>query len=194
MGDVNILALVVPTIAAPIQNLVNSDLQNLTHLRGLKLAHPVSSMEKLDISLLVGVDHYWDIVGNHIMKGRGPTAMQSKLGYLLSGPLLTSSAQECILHTYTTQTFDVDIPDCTELHDTSLLSSSGQSTALKPESFMAVYQQDHISRDKDGHYVVRDGSVSMEIFLPSNHTICDRQTRALARKLARQPDLWEHNR
>jgi len=35
MGDVNISALVVPTIAAPIQNLVNSDLQNLTHLQGL---------------------------------------------------------------------------------------------------------------------------------------------------------------
>ena len=58
MGDVSILALVVPTIAAPIQNLVNSDLQNLTHLRGLKLAHSVSSMEKLDIFLLIGVDHY----------------------------------------------------------------------------------------------------------------------------------------
>ena len=99
--------------------------------------------------------------------------MQSKLGYLLSGPLLTSSAQECILHTYTTQTFDVDIPDCTELHDTSLLSSSGQSTDLKPESFMAVYQRDHISRDKDGHYVVRFPWRPNHPFLPSNHTICD---------------------
>ena len=78
--DVSIFALVVPTIALPIQNFVTSDLQNLPHLQGLRLAHPVSSAEKLDISLLIGVDHYWGIVGTDIVRGRGPTAMQSKLG------------------------------------------------------------------------------------------------------------------
>jgi len=41
---------------------VTTDLQNLTHLQSLKLAHTISSMEKLDI--LIKVDHYWEIVGN----------------------------------------------------------------------------------------------------------------------------------
>ena len=62
-GDVKILALVMLKIAAPIQNFVNSDLHNLPHLQGLTLAHPISSTEKFEISLLIGVDFYWEIVG-----------------------------------------------------------------------------------------------------------------------------------
>ena len=87
LGDVNISALVVPTIAAPLHMVVNPDVSKLPHLSGLKLANPVNTTDKFDISLLVGVDHYWEIIGNHIVRGNGPTTMQSKLGYLLSGPL-----------------------------------------------------------------------------------------------------------
>ena len=36
VGDVNITALVVPKVAAPIENFISSDLHNLTYLRGLK--------------------------------------------------------------------------------------------------------------------------------------------------------------
>ena len=100
-GDIKISALVVPKIAAPIQNFVRSDLHNLPHLRGLTLAHPVSSAEKFEISLLIGVDYYWEIVGNHIVRRRGPTAMQSKLGYLLSGPLPVQSEQLLVCFTPT---------------------------------------------------------------------------------------------
>ena len=75
VGDVSISALVIPTIALPIQNFVTSDLRHLPHLQKLRLAHPVSSLEKLDISLPIGMDHNWDIVGTDIVRGRGPTAM-----------------------------------------------------------------------------------------------------------------------
>lgn len=40
----------------------------------------------IDISLLIGVNHYWVIVGNGIIRGPGPVAVSSKIGYLLSGP------------------------------------------------------------------------------------------------------------
>ena len=46
-GDVNISALVVPTIAAPLHNFVNSDVRKLPHLQGLKLAHPVRNLTSL---------------------------------------------------------------------------------------------------------------------------------------------------
>lgn len=85
--------LIVPNIAAPIPNVKQSSLANLSHLSGLRLAHPVSSSEQFTISLLIGADHYWEIVEDHIVRGNGPTAMRSKLGYLLSGPIRTSSTQ-----------------------------------------------------------------------------------------------------
>ena len=81
-------------------------------------------MEKLDISLLIGVDHYWKIVGNHIVRGKGPTAMQSKLQYLLLGPLLLQSEPESVwLHLYMTQTLDLELSDCTESLTNSCLST-----------------------------------------------------------------------
>ena len=39
--------------------------------------------------MLIGVDYYWKIVE---VRGDGPTAVQSKLSYLLSGPLTLSSS------------------------------------------------------------------------------------------------------
>ena len=116
MGDVNISALVVSKIAAPIQNFVKTDLHNLTHLQGLTLAHPFSSVEKFDISLLVGVDYYWKIVGNHIVQGKGTTAMQSKLGFLLSGLLLPQpeSVGAEAFHTDTTQILNLELPNFPE--------------------------------------------------------------------------------
>jgi len=85
---VSITALVVPTIATPISNPLDSDVLELPHLKGLPLAHPVTAAENFEISLLIGADYYWDLVGDHIIRGAGPTAMSSKLGYLLSGPTL----------------------------------------------------------------------------------------------------------
>ena len=194
VGDVKISALVVPKIAAPIQNFVNSDLHHLTYLRGLKLAHPVGCTKKFDISLLIGADYYWEVVGNHIVRGRGPTAMQSKLGYLLSGPLSTQSKLPVTgaLHMYTTQTFKLDLSDCPESlpgDGSTTPVVSHQNSKQTTESFMQVYQKHCISRDEDGSYVVRFPWKENHPFLPSNLTICERQTRALARRLARQPDL-----
>jgi len=58
------------------------------HLQGLPLAHPVIAAENFKISLPIGADHYRDLVGDNIVSGNGPTAMSSKIGYLLSGPAL----------------------------------------------------------------------------------------------------------
>lgn len=74
-------------IAAPLQNTYHTHLLTMKHLNGLQLANPVTRDSKFEISLLIGADYYWQFVGDHIVRGEGPIAMQSKLGYLLSGPL-----------------------------------------------------------------------------------------------------------
>ena len=84
--------LIVPTIAAPIHTVDQKSLTNLPYLNGLRLTHPISSAEQSSITLLIGADQYWKIVENHVIRGSGPTAVGSKLGYLLSGPLDTSTS------------------------------------------------------------------------------------------------------
>ena len=91
--------LIVPTIAVPLRNR-QRNVTSLPYLHGLKLAHPLTGEDIFSISLLIGADKYWDIVGNRVIRGDGPTAVQSKIGYLLSGPLptpTTETATDCVI-------------------------------------------------------------------------------------------------
>ena len=63
------------------------ELTDFPRLKGLQLAHPVTSTELFSINLLIRADHYCDVVEDHIIKENGPTTMGSKLIYLLSGPV-----------------------------------------------------------------------------------------------------------
>ena len=37
--------------------------------------------------MLIGAYFYWDLVEDHVIRGNGPTAVKSKIGYHLSGPV-----------------------------------------------------------------------------------------------------------
>jgi len=78
-----------PNIAAPIETLQRNTSSPL-YLRGLKLAHLITTDEMLEIYLLIGADAYWKLIQNNTVRGNGPTVVQSKLGYLLSGSLPTT--------------------------------------------------------------------------------------------------------
>ena len=78
--------LIVPTIAAPI-HATRQSISSLPYLRNLKLAHPFSEQSEFEIALLIGADFYWDIVGDETIRGKGPTSVSYKVGYLISGPV-----------------------------------------------------------------------------------------------------------
>lgn len=44
--------------------------------------------------MLIGVDYYWNIVGDRITRWNGPIAVESKVGYLISGPIHSSWKQQ----------------------------------------------------------------------------------------------------
>ena len=103
------------------------------YLKDLTLAHPImKENSQFDISLLIGVDYYWNIVEDHIVRGDGPTAVQSKLGYLLSGPLALSSPSKMVTSMY------IGIHNDPENDDQTLerfweIESSGTLPAARPE-------------------------------------------------------------
>ena len=71
-----------PTICSPLPSHV--DANNYPHLHGLKLADYSNSEDSIDV--LIGSDYYWDFVTSEIVRGDfGPTAVNSKFGWLLSG-------------------------------------------------------------------------------------------------------------
>jgi len=188
-GDVTISALVVPQIAAPVQNLISFNLHKLPHLQNLQMAHPVNSAEKFQISLLIGVDYHWEIVGNHIIRGTGPTAMEPKLRYLLSGPF-PIQLEHNVTHSYTILAANYEFSDHYKNPSSTVpMLFEHEFNTLSQDRFMSTYQRDHTSCDKEGYYVIRFPWRPNHPPLPSNKTICEWQTHALARKLGCQPAM-----
>ncbi|KAK3721424.1 hypothetical protein QZH41_008029 [Actinostola sp. cb2023] len=64
---------------------------NYAHLEGLELADYDNCDNGDGIDILIGADQYWNFVTGDIVRGDdGPTAISSKLGWLLSGCLESS--------------------------------------------------------------------------------------------------------
>ena len=143
---------------------------------------------QFDISLLIGVDYYWNIVEDHIVRGDGPTAVQSKLGYLLSGPLALSPPSNMVTSMH------IGIHNDPENDDQTLerfweIESSGTLPAVKhSDQFMDTYLKT-ITREENGSYVVKFPWKEDHAPLPSNYEVCKRRTRSLVRRLASTPEL-----
>ncbi|XP_053378498.1 uncharacterized protein LOC123533118 [Mercenaria mercenaria] len=181
-----IQVLVVPTIAVPLRNL-QRDVKDLPYLRGLKLAHPITDDESYEISLLIGADHYWKIVQNRIVRGNGPTAVSSKIGYLLSGPLPSSPT-----NTPTTYIMNVltSPPDVHELERFWKLESMGITPEEDPSSteYLQTYQTTAI-KFEDGRYSAMLPWKLDHPPLPSNYFITKRRTEKTIHRLRQEPHL-----
>ena len=184
--------LVVEKIATPLQNHLCRQIQDMPHLRGLRLAHPITSDEHFAISLLIGADHYWDIVNDTVIRGQGPTAVASKLGYLLSGPLQTSLIRPSetvvnLLHTLSStkkEEFDLE-----QFWSLEALGISPQEEEDNHEVFLENYINTSITRNQDGSYNAKFLWKEDSPLLPANYMKCERRTRSMVRRLAATPQL-----
>ena len=174
-GDlVPISALVVPTIAAPLANTMNTTISNLSHLKGLPLAHPVSSEDTFDISLLFGADFYWDLIGDHTVRGNCPTAMSSRLGYLLSDPLPAVpqpfSVVTSLLSTYRY------LANCTTddqvLQQLWTVEDAGVNANNSDKKLLELYSETHITCQTDGSHSAIFPWKDNHQALPDNYQIC----------------------
>ena len=90
-GEPNLLlsAFTVPLICQPLQGQpVNQVVDDNACFSGLRLADYCAEGETLNVDILVGSDYYWTLVTGHTIRGtRGPTALHTKLGWVLLGPV-----------------------------------------------------------------------------------------------------------
>ena len=85
--DITLSAVCVPVISSPVQGQCpRQAVSNYPHLAGLTLADDCEG--EVDIDILVGADQYWNLVTGRLIQGNsGPTAIHTKLGWVLSGPV-----------------------------------------------------------------------------------------------------------
>jgi len=110
-------ALVVPSICTPLsgQDLAFASVE-LPHLTDLQFADCNDFSQKVTVDILVGLDFYHQFISGKIITGEvGPVALESVLGWVISGPLC--DMQETSVH-------------CNQVH-TMRCSTQEDNSALK---------------------------------------------------------------
>ena len=76
-------------ICEPLQHQFNSQAQQgYDNLRDLNLADCSTWIDNSEVDVLIGCDKYWDLVTGEVRRGEnGPTAVGTRLGWVLSGPV-----------------------------------------------------------------------------------------------------------
>jgi hypothetical protein len=109
-GDsLELLLLSVPTICEPLHSIsLERCLVRYKHLQGLEYADISNVQGVIEPDVLIGSDHYWEIVTGENLRGRdGPTASHTNLGWVFSGPLTTDSDEQNDSYSFIVHTFDV---------------------------------------------------------------------------------------
>ena len=157
-------------------------------------ASSVTSERNFHISLLIGADHYWSFVQDDIVQGEGPTAQQSLLGYLLSGPVpnvLSDNTSSALLQiTSTVQPEEPSLPNLEKFWSVEAIGTD-TSTTSSDSAFLKFYQDSAISRTSEGTYVAKFPWKVDKPDLPSNFLTCKGRTLTLVNKLRKSPELLQ---
>ncbi|XP_064629239.1 uncharacterized protein LOC135488534 [Lineus longissimus] len=123
---------------------------------------------------------------DHVIRGPGPTAVQSKLGYLLSGPIYKESHESntTILH-IATNILD-EKTKLQEYWDLETIGIKDDPSDLCKSMDFESYCETHL-RFEDNGYIARLPWKAEYPPLPTNYDVCVRRTRNMIRKLS--PDL-----
>ncbi|XP_006816667.1 uncharacterized protein LOC102806440, partial [Saccoglossus kowalevskii] len=187
-STVDIRALIVPQITTPLKNYLKSSasLANLPYLQGLKLAHAISGDREFEVSVLVGADFYYSFVGDHVVRGQGPTAVSSKLGYLLSGPLPPQHSNPLPTSTVMHVATHVSGEDSLLQNFWNVESIGVRDDPTPQEITYDGYTKSHLRLEKN-HYVAKLPWSQDHAPLSTNKNICEKRTRAMVQRLT--PEL-----
>ena len=101
--EIKLEAYVVPEISKIPNAHVEIARDNYPHLKGLWFSDVNTRQEELEIDVLVGADYLWDFQSNRAIRGKcnEPVAVETELGWVLSGPLqvLTGEKQQSQVET-----------------------------------------------------------------------------------------------
>ena len=86
--DLELEFVVVPLICETLSGQqISRAVELYSHLFGLEMADTFDD-NNMDVNILIGLDHYWRVVSGTTVSGKsGPTAIGTKFGWVLSGPM-----------------------------------------------------------------------------------------------------------
>ena len=192
---VTISVLSSPIICTPLPSAIET--RKYPHLHDLHLADDGSD-NKEGIDILIGLNFYWNIVTDELRRGEhGPIAVNSRFGWLLSGPIQTLGPVESThVHMIISGDLDNAAPsdEDNELIETLLrfweteavgISHDATDTDLHDKSKLFL----PFIHFEDGHYEIELPWKQINVDLPTHLSLCNNRLRALQRRLRSEPEL-----
>ena len=144
---------------------INLAKQSYPYLVGLDLADSNPENLNMDIDILIGADFYWQFIENFTVRsqdGFGPVALASKLGFVLSGPVMNSqkedpsSSQHVISCTHVLKIESENVSEKFKLQNTLNKFWDLESLGIAPEEDDVLYKfKTDVKFNDEGHYEVK---------------------------------------
>ena len=186
---------VTPMICEPlVSQPIASCLTDSQHLASLDLADYSSGEASLEVDMLIGSDFYWDLVTGGVSRGiRGPVAIHTKLGWVLSGPALGDGAAQCSANLVTTHVLHADAQPgvLTTLEDR--LRSFWDLESLGIASVEKTLFDEFLNTVsiQNGRYQVSLPWKDFHKPLPDNFQLCLKRLNGLLHRLRHSPDVLQ---
>ena len=193
-GDPLILsAVAVPHICDPVRvQPISSSQASCAHLSGLELADSGDITGDLEIDLLIGSDYYWRLVTGRVLKGdSGPTAVETRLGWVLSGPTEVLQEDTTINFTSAHSSHVLRVDSVTELESLD----AGLRRFWELESLGVLKDEQSVHKQftqqiafKQGRYEVHLPWKDSHPHLPNNYSLCCKRLNGLLKRLRQNTD------
>jgi len=162
------------------------DIKTLAHARKLQLADPPSDPENLPIEILIGGDHYWEIVKDTSPIRLSPSVvlLPSKLGWILSGNRSAVTASSIMVNYVNLDQLSCPSDDAVRrFWDLETLGiTDKQRKSMNPRD-RALLRDFHASYSLEDQRRVVSLPRKENITLPSNHHNAERLFRRLEQRL-----------
>ncbi|XP_045501378.1 uncharacterized protein LOC123698678 [Colias croceus] len=181
--NINIQCLVLPRITSKLPSLPIKS-QRFQIPKHISLADPTFSVPS-DIDILIGADIFWDLLNSDKIKlSDGPYLYDSKLGWIISGPIYNSHSfkterVQCNLVQINTQ-----LKKFWELEELTDFSSP----MSKDDRYCETLFKETTTRDKHGRFSVRIPLKESPELLGDSYTMAKNRFLSLERKLDRLPN------
>ena len=186
----------IPLICSPLNNqCIDVAIEQYPYLQGLPLADSITSTEQVDIDLLIGSDYYWSFVGGPPVRGEGPTAVPTRLGFVLNGPVkdiynVCSSMHVQTIHVMKAEVqsaandfVDADVNRFWDIESVGLKEKTADSE---------VYDQFvKDARFKNGRYEVSLPMKECHPVISDNFSLAKNRLNSLLKRLNSKPDILE---
>ena len=176
-------------ICEPLVNAI-VDLEKYPYLKSLEFTMEMRVVNQVSPDILLGSDQYWSLLTGEVIKSNnGPVALNSHLGWILSGPVAVRGTPmqgtTLVTHVLRVESSSEARDLERELHSFWSIESMG---IIENESVVQAQFEEHVSF-VDGRYVVslpwKDSSLS----LPDNYDLSLRRLNGLYKRLKRDPEL-----